>query len=80
MIAAYAGGAECSRGPIAATGKTLDELEAAWRRTLMEGNTAAPPAWAPVLAGIILLAGVLAVGGLARRRRLRISAKKEGAG
>jgi hypothetical protein len=80
MIAAYAGGAECGRGPIAATGKTLDELEAAWRRTLTEENTAVPPAWAPVLAGIILLAGVLAVGGLARRRRLRISAKKEGAG
>jgi hypothetical protein len=68
LAAAYAGGADCVGAPQDFTGKTLDELDSDWRKTLTPEEAPLPPAWIPVLAGAVLLAGVLSVRMLIGRR------------
>jgi hypothetical protein len=66
-MAAYAGGADCGSGMQSATGKTLAALESDWKGTLLPGNGWIPPAWVLVLAGLVLLAGLLSLQVLTRR-------------
>ncbi len=76
-MALYADGADCGGGLKASTGETLEDLESAWSKTLGAGKAWISPAWALVLAGMVLLAGVLAVRWLIQGGRIKFLAKKE---
>jgi hypothetical protein len=78
-MAAYAGGADCGRGMEAPTGKSLTELESDWIGGLHPAQAWIPPAWSFVLAGFLLLAGLLFLQMLIRRGKKRPPAGKEGA-
>ncbi len=79
-FAAYAGGAECNRGWEASTGKSLSELESDWISRFAHEKPWIPSAWVLVLAGLVLLAGMLIVQMLIHHRKLRLPAGKEGTG
>lgn len=74
----YAGGADCGAGIEAAIGKPLADLESAWLDSFSERSPWIPPAWAFVLAGISLLAGVLVFRKLIRRGILKRRHGKDG--
>jgi hypothetical protein len=67
-LSAYAGGAECGQGIEAVTGKSLSDLESEWLGTFSEKPLWISASWALVLAGIVILAGVLVVRGLIHRK------------
>jgi hypothetical protein len=66
-LAAYAGGAECGQGIEAVTGKSLSDLESEWLGTFSDKTLLISASWALVLAGVVLLAGVLIVRGMLHR-------------
>jgi len=68
----YAQGADCAGGLKTPTGKTVGELEADWVTSIAAGESHFPAAWAAVIVGIALLAGVLAAGMLIRRGIIRV--------
>jgi hypothetical protein len=68
-IEAYSAGADCAGGMAAATGKNLSALEKTWRARLSGAPDGKITTWALVAGGCVLLAGVLAVGWILRRRR-----------
>jgi hypothetical protein len=79
-IAAYAGGADCGRGLDTAVGKTLDELETEWKKSLAAGSAGLSSAWILVAVGALLLAGVLGTRWWIRRKSVRFSRPRENAG
>jgi hypothetical protein len=70
-IAAYAAGAPCA-GSFASTGRTIDDLEQEWIGRMTEGRSGAYGAAGGLLAaGLGLLACILLIGWLVRRRGAR---------
>ena len=79
-LAAYAGGAECGQGIEAVTGKSLPDLESDWLGTFSDKSLFLSASWALVIAGVVLLAGVLAVRWMIRRRVAEETDGKAGCG
>jgi hypothetical protein len=73
----YAAGADCEQGLKSSVGKTLSELESAWVDELTGRKSWLASVWAPVLAGAVLLAGVLVVRRLMPHGVFRPSKGKE---
>ncbi len=79
-LAAYAGGAECGQGIEAATGRSLPDLVTDWLESFSDKSLFLSASWLLVIAGVVLLGGVLAVRGMIRRGLLKNSVERPGAG
>jgi hypothetical protein len=66
---AYAAGADCASGFFGSTGKRLATLEATWREGLTGSRTGMVSTWTLVLGAGIILAAVIILGWLLRRRK-----------
>ncbi len=66
---AYAAGADCANGVFGLTGKPLDTLEGTWREGLTGSRTGIVSTWTLVLGAGIILAAVIILGWLLRRRK-----------
>jgi len=75
-MAAYADGAECGHGLETSTGRTLSELELVWSDRLGSGDPWLSSSWEMVLAGVALLAGVLAVRWMIQHPHINLPWKK----
>jgi hypothetical protein len=72
-LAVYAGGMDCGQGMELVTGKRLSDLESDWLETFSDKSLFISASWALVLAGVVLLSGVLVVRGMIRRGILKKS-------
>ncbi len=79
-LAAYAGGAECSLGIQAVAGKSLPDLESNWLDTFSDKSLFLSGSWLLVIAGVVLLAGVLGIRWMIRRRLPKKPLERPGAG
>jgi hypothetical protein len=75
-FAAYAGGADCSRGMEDSTGNGLEKLESDWMNTLDGKTSWLPASWGIVLAGVFMLGGVSAVRWIIGRRKAAVPGGK----
>jgi hypothetical protein len=65
----YGAGADCAKGFIGPTGKSVEALEGSWRDGLSGRHPWAISTWTVVLGAGVLLAGVIIAGWIIRRRR-----------
>jgi hypothetical protein len=75
-FAAYAGGAECSRGMEDSTGNGLEKLESDWMNALAGKKSWIPASWVIVWAGVLMLGGVSAIRWIIGRRKAAVPGRK----
>jgi hypothetical protein len=79
-LAAYAGGAECALGIQAVAGKSLPDLESDWLDAFSDKSLYLSASWLLVIGGVVLLAGVLGIRWMIRRRGRKKPLERPGAG